>query len=136
MRIEDYFRQVREMLDACPLIESSSVTYDERASYEGFIQGELYLRDGSVLHFREFVDVETTVERLLYSYQYMTPAPKLVFRYDNTGHHRKMGLATYPHHKHEGEESRVVASQPSDLSQILSEIETLYGPGNGDPAGV
>jgi hypothetical protein len=44
-----------------------SYSYNKRGSYEGFIRGELYIVDESILHLREFVDVETTPDRLLYS---------------------------------------------------------------------
>ena len=44
------------------------MTYDKRGTHEGYLRGELYFVDASVLHVREFVDVETTVERLLYVY--------------------------------------------------------------------
>jgi hypothetical protein len=46
------------------------MTYDKRGTHEGYMRGELFFVDASVLHVREFVDVETTVERLLYVYQY------------------------------------------------------------------
>jgi hypothetical protein len=125
LRIEAYFQQLREAIDACPVVRSFNVTYDKRGSHEGFIRGEVYLVDGSLLHLREFVDVESGVERLTYVYQYMDTAKNLVFRYDNTGHHKKLNLPTHPHHKHEGGEHNVVASSASDLAVVLSEIETL-----------
>ena len=114
MRIEVYFQQARETLDACPAVQSSNVAYDKRSTHHG-----------SVLHLREFVDVETTVDRLTYVYQYMDSAQQLAFRYDNTGHHRKLNLSTYPHHKHAGRENNVVASPAPDLGAVLSEIEAL-----------
>ena len=125
MRIESYFQQLRETIDACPIVHSFNVTYDKRGSHEGFIRGEVYFVDGSTLHLREFVDVEIEVDRLTYVYQYMDPAKKLVFRYDNTGHHKKLDLVTYPHHKHEGSEHNIVASPAPDLTVVLSEIGTL-----------
>jgi hypothetical protein len=125
LRIEAYFQQLREAIDSCPIVRSFNVTYDKRGSHEGFIRGEVYLVDGSILHLREFVDVEIGVDRLTYVYQYMSPAKKLIFRYDNTGHHKKLNLPTYPHHKHEGSEHNVVASSAPDLAVVLSEIETL-----------
>jgi hypothetical protein len=45
------------------------------------------------------------------------------FRYDNTGHHRKLLLPTYPHHKHEGSEDIVTASSAPDLPTVLAEVE-------------
>jgi hypothetical protein len=125
LRIEAYFQQLRETIDACPIVRSFDVTYDKRGSHEGFIRGEVYFVDGSSLHLREFVDVEIGVDRLTYVYQYMDPTKKLVFRYDNTGHHRELNLPTYPHHKHEGSEHNIVASPAPDLTIVLNEIETL-----------
>ncbi len=122
MRIETYFQRVRRTIETCPVVQSFSITYDKRGTYEGVIRGEVYLVDGSMLHLREFVDVERAPERLTYVYQYMDAAQRLVFRYDNTGHHRKHNLSTYPHHKHEGSEDHVVASSAPDLPAVLAEI--------------
>ncbi len=106
-------------------MQMSTVTFDKRGTYEGFIQGELEFADGSLLHLREFVDVEIEVQRMMYTYQYMSSAKTLIFRYDNTGHHKKLNLPTYPHHKHDGSEHNVIASFPPDLATVLSEIEVM-----------
>ncbi len=68
MRIETYFQQIREITDACLILQSSNLTYDKRGTHEGFLHGELYFADGSTLHLREFVDVETNINRLMYQY--------------------------------------------------------------------
>lgn len=125
MRIEAYFQHIRQTIDACPVVQSSNLAYDKRSSYEGFIRGEVYFVDGSLLHLREFVDVEIRVDRLTYVYQHMDPNQRLIFRYDNTGHHRKLNLPTYPHHKHEGCETNVVASPGPELAAVLAEIEAF-----------
>lgn len=125
MRIEDYFERVRQTFDACLVVESFNVAYDKRGSHEGFIQGQVYFVDGSILHLREYVDVETTLDRLTYVYQYMAPTGQLAFRYDNTGHHKKLELRTYPHHKHAGGEENVVESTAPELAAVLREIEAL-----------
>jgi hypothetical protein len=90
LRIEHYFHRVRQSIEACPAVQAFDVAYDKRSTYEGFIRGEIYFIDGSTLHLREFVDAETTAERLTCVYQYMDASEELVFRYDNTGHHRKL----------------------------------------------
>jgi hypothetical protein len=123
--IEAYFQRLREVIDTCPIINAFNVTYDKRASNEGFIRGEVHFIDGSILHLREFVDVEIDVDRLIYVYQYMSPGKELVFRYDNTGHHKELNLPTYPHHKHERNEKNVRTSSSPDLASVLKEIETL-----------
>jgi hypothetical protein len=57
--------------------------------------------------------------------QYMTSDEQLVFRYDNTGHHKKQKLSTYPHHKHAGNRDNVIESTAPDLAAVLKEIEPL-----------
>ena len=125
MRINDYFRQIQKVVESSAIVQLSSVTFEKRGTHEGFIRGELQFLDGSNLYWREFVDVELTVDRLMYVYQYMDSSDKTVFRYDNTGHHRKLNLPTYPHHKHEGCDDNVVPSAALDLDNVLKEIELL-----------
>ena len=55
----------------------------------------------------------------------MDSSMKLIFRYDNTGHHKKSVLPTYPHHKHLGHDDNVVPSDPMDLAKVLREIEAI-----------
>ena len=125
MRIEVYFQQVREAIETSPVVQAFDIAYDKRSTHEGFIRGEVYFVDGSMLHLREFVDAEVTPDRLTYLYQYMDTTQRLIFRYDNTGHHRRLNLSTYPHHKHNGCEGSVAASPAPDLTAVLSEIEGL-----------
>ena len=125
MRIDAYFQQGQQCIAQSSFIQLSTMNYEKWGTYEGFIRGELSCIDGSVLHLREFLDVETTVERLMYAYQYMAPDGNLLFRYDNTEHHKKLELSTYPHHKHDGSETCVIASDGPELTDILEEIELL-----------
>ena len=125
MFIDAYFRQISELIESCPAVESSNVTYDRRTRHEGFVRGELFFVDGSVLHIREFVDTEEGIDRLTYVYQYMDTSQALVFRYDNTGHHKKLNLPTYPHHKHVASADVVVASPAPNLQEILNEVMML-----------
>ena len=123
MRIEDYFHKVETIIEACHIIQLSNVSYEKRGTHEGFIHGNLDFIDGSTLHLREFIDTELKTGRLMYVYQYLAPTGKMVFRYDNTGHHKKLKLPTYPHHKHDGSEGNIISSQAPDLAVILKEIE-------------
>ncbi len=125
MRIDEYFRIVQDIIASSHVILLSNITYEQRGAFEGFIRGELTFIDASVLHIREFVDVELSIERLMYVYQYLNPSKQLIFRYDNTGHHKKLGLSTHPHHKHDGSELNVVSSNAPILADVLREIELL-----------
>lgn len=60
----------------------------------------------------------------MYAYQYVNSSQQLIFRYDNAGHHKKLGLPNYPHHKHQGSEENVVDSLAPSLLDVLAEIET------------
>jgi hypothetical protein len=122
LRIEDYFQEVRSVIESCPLVRSSSITYDKRGTNSGLIRGELYFPDGSVLYLREFVDVEIFKERLMYAYQYMDSQMRLIFRYDNTGHHKRLNDSGYPHHKHLDSGDVVAVSPVPDLAEILAEV--------------
>jgi hypothetical protein len=118
--IEDYFRHIESLIATADIVHSSSITYDKRSSYLGFIRGDIYFLDGSLLHLREFVNVQHGVERYMYVYQYQSSTEAFVFRYDNTPHFP--ALPTFPHHKHDGIEVNVVATPPPDLQAVLAEV--------------
>jgi len=120
--IEDYFRQIDTLLAGASIVHSSSITYDKRSTYIGFIRGEIYFL-GSCLHFREFVNVEQAPDRYMYVYHYQYLDDAFVFRYNNTPHFPD--LPTFPHHKHEGSESNVVPATPPDLQAVLAETQRL-----------
>jgi len=125
LRVEAYFQQVRDALEVCPAVQAFDITFDKRSTSDGFFRGDVFFVDGSTLHIREFVDVATVPERLAYVYQYMDPDQRLAFRHDNTGHHRRRNLSTFPHHKHLADEGTVVDSPAPTLEDVLSEIEAM-----------
>jgi len=123
--IEAYFQQIRELIDSCRVVTFSDVNYHKQGIDIGFIRGNIYFIDGSILHFREFVDIALVAERLMYSYHYMSTDKHLLFRYDNADHHHELALSTHPHHKHDGDEETIVASTGPTLADVLTEIEPL-----------
>jgi hypothetical protein len=125
LKIEIYFQKFKDIIDSNPFVFSSEILFDKRSSYQGFIRADIYLRDNSTLRIREFIDVELQPDRFMYAYQYMSPSGDFIFRYDNTGHHRKLGLSTYPHHKHQTTESNILPSNNPDLRDILEEISQI-----------
>ncbi len=99
------------------------MTYDKRTAHIGFLKGSLYFADGSLLHLREYVNIQHVVERYMYVYQYQDRNGDLVFRYDNSPHFPH--LPTFPHHKHDGSESDVIPTSPPDLGMVWDEIYSL-----------
>ncbi|NEO18060.1 MULTISPECIES: DUF6516 family protein [unclassified Moorena] len=125
MLIEDYFDQIDILLSSSLIVKGLTIEREKRGMYEGFIRGKINFQDNSLLHFREFVYVEISIDRKMYSYQYMNYDNNLIFRYDNTEHHRKLNLATFPHHKHDGSEDNIVQSNAPFLAEVLKEIEKI-----------
>ena len=121
--IEDYFRQAETLIANAGIVHSSRMTYDKRSTHVGFVRGDIYLIDGSVLHLREFTNVQHGLDRYTYVYHYQQSDGTLVFRYDNAPHFPT--LPTFPHHKHEGSESNVVSADAPDLEAVLAEIQSL-----------
>ena len=125
MLIEIYYQQVRALIESCQIVESFNLDFEKRGLYEGFIRGQINFKYNSLLHLREFVYVEISLDRKMYSYQYMDAENNLIFRYDNTEHHRKLNLPNFPHHKHDGSENNVISSDAPFLADILNEIQRI-----------
>lgn len=121
--IEDYLHEQLILVAQAPYVRASSATLDKRTPWTGLIRGEIDLSDGSRLFYRELVDTETTIHRVMYSYHYQAADESLIFRYDDTPHH--LHLTTFPHHKHDGDEKRIIEADPPSLEAVLREIEVL-----------
>lgn len=122
--IEDYFASIQALVQTLILAQPPEISCNRREREIGFLRGDLVFRDGSRLHFREFVHIKRNqpVNRYMYVYQYMQADGKLIFRYDDTDHFPN--LPTAPHHKHIGE-TDVIAAQAPTLQTVLQEIEHL-----------
>ena len=125
MRIEEYFLKVKGIVETSSIIHLSNITYEKRGTYEGFISGRLQFIDNTALEWREYIDVEIIEDRLMYVYHYMTSSNDIIFRYDNSGHNKKLDLPTYPHHKHDGSEENILPSKAMELDAVIQEIELL-----------
>lgn len=125
MLFEAYLQQLHGLIVTCEVVQHFQIIPSQRSDFEGMIRGEIKFLDNSVLYWREFVDVELTIDRDMYSYQYMTASKNLIFRYDNTRHHKKLNLPNFPHHKHDGSEDNVISSNAPSFIEILQEIESL-----------
>jgi hypothetical protein len=121
--IENYFHQFETILQAAIIVHSSSINYDKRSSSIGFIRGSIYFLDGSLLHLREFVNIQQDIDVFMYAYHYQGSDGNMIFRYDNAPHFPNS--ANFPHHKHEGCETRVMPSSQPDIETVLKEIRRL-----------
>lgn len=120
--IEEYFQSLLDLLARLPFIESPDVSLEKRGELVGFIRGEVEFSDGSRLFFRELIDLRLPLKKVMYAYHYQSSEGALVFRYDNTAHHRS--VSTFPLHKHL-RDGGVASSGAPSLEEVLREIEEV-----------
>jgi len=94
--IEEYFNRIETDIAQCVYVIDVEFLRDKRSLYIGFIEGKLSFIDGSILHFIEFINVKSTIDRYKYSYNYQDRNNHLIFRYDMAPHHKD--ALTFPHH--------------------------------------
>ncbi len=120
--IEEYFKLIEDLLKQSTVVRAQDIQFDKRTSTKGYIRGNIYFKDDSMLHFREFVNIGDGIDRFVYAYYYQNKDGVMVFRYDNSNHYPN--LSTAPHHKHTSDND-VLAAQPPDLGIVLKEVEGL-----------
>ena len=79
MKIESYFEGLQKTIESCPISRLTNITFEKRSTHTGLLIAELTFIDESILQVREFLDVESSVDRLMYVYQYMDSSNKMVF---------------------------------------------------------
>jgi len=102
-------------------ILSFNFSVDARSDYVGFIQGNLEFRQGDHLFFKEYVDLQGSLEKLSYSFHYQDRENNLIFRYDNAKHKPDLG---YRNHKHI--EDKIIPSEIPDIEKVILEIISDY----------
>ena len=121
MRIDDFFAERQRLLASRASVRQTRLTFDKRTDSTGYIRGEVHYIDDKVLHLREFVALGNEPQRLLYVYLLLDQPGQMIFRYDNSGHHRD--LPTFPHHKHSGPSGTVSACNEPDFTAVLDEAD-------------
>ncbi len=120
--IEEYFQDLLDLIASLPFVESPDVSLEKRGDLVGFIRGEVEFSNGSTLFFRELIDLRLPLQKVMYAYHYQRADGALVFRYDNTAHHKH--ISTFPNHKHLLDGSIESSAVPA-LEQVMREIESV-----------
>jgi Family of unknown function (DUF6516) len=102
-------------------ILSFNFSVDARSNHVGFIQSNLEFLQGSRLFFKEYVDLQESVEKLSYSFHYQDHENNLIFRYDNAKHKPDLG---YADHKHI--QDKIIPSKIPEIEQVILEIITNH----------
>lgn len=120
--IEQYFQSLLDLIASLPFIEKPQINLEKRAEIAGFIRGEIEFKDGSLLYFRELIDLRLPLRQIMYAYHYQRADGSMLFRYDNTAHH--MNVTSFPHHRHT-DKGKIISATPPTLESVLREIESL-----------
>jgi hypothetical protein len=70
---------------------------DQRSSTQGFLSGSVQFDNGSILHFREFVNTSQVEPKRMYAYHYQDADANLIFRYDNARHRPALLRSEHKH---------------------------------------
>lgn len=117
MYLTDYFRIIEDSLKHLRPLLITNIQLTEYTNYTGVIRGSILFPDGSILHFREYLNLKLPTPKKTYSYHYQKE-DECIFRYDNAPHHPE--VTSFPHHKHLKDD--LSSSSPPELSEVILEI--------------
>jgi hypothetical protein len=124
--IQAYFDQIKALVNKYAVthfVLDTKVSFEMRPGEQGYLTGSITFEDGSVLHFREFLDsVEDTMDKLMYTYHYQDAGNQLIFRYDNARHRPPLGSLEHKHIP-----GQVVEAPAPTLEDVLAEIVMAKG---------
>lgn len=114
-------KEIEESISSSSIVVSSNIQkYFSSTKKEVYVRGNLIFIDLSFLEFAIYV-LEKGKKFVFdkYRFQYMDYRKRLIFRYDNTPHHKD--ISTFPLHKHL-RDGKVVESTIPQFREILEEI--------------
>ena len=114
----EHIQNTVEQFSAASFVVEASLDIDVRPGGQAYIVGKLYFIDGSVLHFREYLDSTARgVEKITYTYHYQEATGALLFRYDNANHRPPLGFRAHKHLP-----NGIIPADPPTLEDVLLEI--------------
>ncbi len=116
--IETYFAEIEATIHTFPYTDSYLLKKKRYNKTFGYIGGTITFENNYCLNFMEAKQLDPTI-KAKYRYQYMDEDDKMIFRYDNSSHHKH--LPNFPHHKHLASDKIIVSTEP-ELHDILLEI--------------
>ena len=128
--IEDYLRQIEELLSASPAVRDVEIIRRTLRDTEWekilHYRYRVFLTDGGLLEMSErLVEMRGVMTTTKYRYHWQDRTGRLHKRWDNAPHHPE--IATFPDHLHDGAEERVVdhaaVTGVEVLQHVLAEID-------------
>jgi Family of unknown function (DUF6516) len=111
-------KTVVQKLDNYGLAESIDPQSDLRIDNTALLSIKVTLIDKSELYIREYLNGQSEVEIVSYSYQYQSVDKTLIFRYDNSKHKPALG---FDEHKHL-QDGSIIANPLPSIDEIIDEV--------------
>jgi len=117
----EYLAYVASLILANTQVEDWEIVREEAQGAIGLFRYRLTLQSGDMLEmFERFAVRHYQVNVTKYSFHWQKPDGQLVMRWDNAAHHPE--ISTYPHHRHDNNESNVLPGPAVSASDILALI--------------
>ncbi len=121
MVIQTYFSEFTATLEryaTTHFVLTTAINFETRPGDQGYLHGSVHFVDGSILHFKEFLDgVNNADDKLAYSYHYQDVNDGLIFRYDNAAHKPTLPFREYKHLP-----QQILPASAPMLADVLAEI--------------
>jgi len=123
--ILEHFNSIEEHLLQSQFVVSYKILRQEVAYTGGKLRVKVNFAGGSVAELFEYVTISDEILCLSkYSFHWQDDQGKLKCRWDNAPHHPDLPNA--PHHRHNADESVNGILQPTDMLNILKEMEQAF----------
>lgn len=126
MSLNEHIESVKravQRLDDYGLAETIEPFSDLRMDNTGFLSIKVTLINKYELYIREYLNGQSGVEIVSYSYQYQSADKTLIFRYDNSKHKPALG---FDEHKHLRDGSIIPSPLPS-IDEIVDDVIACLG---------
>jgi len=121
--IRKFISDIENSIDSSSIVLSSNIQkYFGPGEETAYLKGHVTIIDSSILEIAIFaIESRGSLSIDKYRLHYMNKVGQMLFRYDNSQHHRE--IDTYPHHKHTRD--KIVPSKMPSLKDILNEISAI-----------
>lgn len=111
-----------DLLKSSKLIKNYEIIDFKKGEDFYYLKAKDEIIDGSLLYIKEYI----SENEYLYSYHWQDTVGKIIVRWDNAPHHKK--IKTYPHHTHQ---NGIKESKIKDFKDILILIKKIIEKGIG-----
>ncbi len=124
--IRKFISEIEKSINSSSIVLSSNIQkFFGPGEETAYLKGHITIIDSSILEIAIFaIESRGSLSIDKYRLHYMNNSGQMLFRYDNSPHHRE--IETHPHHKHTLD--KIISSKMPTIEDILNEISaTIIG---------